>query len=253
MRNRLSFTFALAALALCGTTPLAAQRPALRLHVAVKPQVQAIAPGQLRVTYTVVNLRSSTDSLFWFIVDRPVAATKPAAQRQPGGRELLTLDRFGHHRIGHWAALDPLVAPGDSLIGLSIEGPGVAGPVPYWISREEILDSVITDDPGDTVVVDGPIPTPDRDSGWTVGIVPAPRPLTAPKMRALLAQHLSVMCRVGLIADRGSCTSLRATIEGGDTRALLQELDARRATQLPEAAYAILATNARLLLRLGGR
>lgn len=251
MLNRLTAGAIALSLSTLSVAPSAAQPlPPLRLDVRITPAVTPLEGGRSRVTYTVENGRGSRDSLFRFIVDRPVETSVVAASSQPGARELLVLRRYGTGDIAAWIALDPLVGPGDRLVGLSVEGPGIAGPVRYWVSREAPPDTLIDENPGDTPMLDEPPVTADTDTGWTVGIVPPPSDLTRTTLTSVLKNQLAFSCRLGWVSNQGVCRSLDAKIAAGSFQALLNELDAQRGKQISETAYAMLATNVRILLGL---
>jgi hypothetical protein len=241
--------FAIAA-ALLAAAPAAAQQGAAPgLDLDVRPTLQALPGGLLRATYVVANLSSSADSLWSFTVDAPAPAVSiaaPDADRWETG----TMDHGA--TVASWGILEGMVGPGQRSPGLSYVALGVPGIVQYravrWFPVPDGDES--EPDPADSTAAPAPDPlAANTVSGSTVGIVPPPAG-GADALAGRLGQLVAQACELGWIDNPGVCNSLRvkAVADAGGLNAMLHELDAQRGKHVSEAAYSLLAVNARYLL-----
>jgi hypothetical protein len=224
------------------------------------------------MTYVVVNLATSSDSLYEFMVEarsRPSRVLRPAA---PG--HWSTFMRFGQRTVAGWTFLEPLVKPGQSTAALVYQAVGLPDIAHYSALRYtepvegELGESGDTVPPPPVTRGSGIFPAgPDRVGGVTVGIVPIPAGATVASLTNRLRTLLGRTCGdLGWINQNGVCHSLDvkllhatealAAAATGKARieieAFVHELDAQHGEQpgkhVSVAAYALLRPNAVYLL-----
>lgn len=238
------------AAALLAGAPAAAQQPApVSLQLEVRPTVEALPGGVVRVSYVVANLASSADSLWSFTVDAPAP---PLAIRAPDAErwEVATLDHDAP--VAGWGILEGMIGPGQASPALVFEAAGLPDVVQFRAVRYfPVPDGDQGEpDPSDAAAAAAPDPLASETvTGSTVGVVPPPAAATPDELAARLRQLTDRACALGWIDNHGVCNSLRtkAVADAAQLRAMLNELGAQRGKHVSESGYALLAANAEYL------
>ena len=228
--------------ALAFVLPAAAQGQ--RFDLDIRPAATVRPGAQLLLRYTIVNRSATGDSLLSFMVEAPAAPRTVSFGAGIAKRDTMTLDRMGKSPLGWWSFLE-LLPPGDTVAGLTLQTTGILGPV-RWYAQDNFTDTVVVDTPDDTAMGGGPTPDAHTDTGWTVGAVAAPRPLTRASLLAAMQQQLVDMCARPWIREKTACGNLGRAIRAGDIQEVQRLVAEGRGRWLDERAYLILQGNTRL-------
>jgi hypothetical protein len=216
----------------------------------------------LYVAHTASNAPGSPGPLWGFVLETPAPV---ARQVQPStGDWLLNLGVFGGRQTAQWIGLGAAKArPGQHMPSLSVGAVGIPDVVSYWVIA--FTPPRQSDDPDREPEINPMLQRSIR--GTTVGIVPVPTAATPSSLTTRLRRLLGRACdELGWITQQGVCRSLdvklgraqeafaagQSTTGRNELTAFLTELDSQHGAEpgkhVNDAAYALLAANARYLL-----
>lgn len=216
----------------------------------------------LFVAHTVSNAPSSSGRLWGFVLETPAPLATQA--QSSTGDWMLHRGVFAGRPTAQWIALGAAKPhPGESTPSLSAGAIGVPDVVSYWMIA--YAPPRQTDDPDREPPVSPMLQRSIR--GTTVGIVPVPAGATPAALTTRLRDLLGHACGdLGWITQQGVCQSLdvklghaqeafaagQSATARNELTAFLNELDAQHGAEpgkhVSDAAYALLAANARYLI-----